>query len=149
MSDTLMTETGGSPATPQSIEKRGCALCGLPVGRSGVRQAVGERSLDFCCPGCSAVFQILFNSPGGTFLRTFRETELFRACVEAGVVPRDEKALLQRENRDVESAEEGGQLSVSDGVEHAQDLLLHVEGMWCPACAWLIEDVLRQDERDS
>ena len=138
-----MTETGGSPATPQSIEKKGCALCGLPVGRSGLRQAVGERSLEFCCPGCSAVFQILFNSPEG-LPSNFRETELFRACVDAGVIPRDEKDLLHRKNRDVESAEEGGRSRSLTAVEHAQDLLLHLDGMWCPACAWLIEDVLRR-----
>ncbi len=29
-----------------------------------------------------------------------------------------------------------------EDVEHARELVLKVEGMWCPACSWLIEQVL-------
>ena len=143
MSDSLTADTAGLPLTVPSIEKRECALCGLRVGRSGMRQVVGEESLEFCCPGCSAVFQILFNRPEA-LPSNYRETELFRACVEAGVIPRNEEDLARRGIQEIESAEEGGQLRSLTAAEHAQDLLLCLDGMWCPACAWLIEDVLRR-----
>jgi heavy metal translocating P-type ATPase len=146
LSDALTTETVYPPVAPASLASSGkkeCALCGLPAGRSGVRQVVGEKSMEFCCPGCSAVFQILFNRPDG-LPSNYRETELFRACVEAGVIPRHEKDVLLGGVQENQSTEQSAHSLSPGGAEHAEDLLLHLEGMWCPACAWLIEDVLRR-----
>ncbi len=40
------------------VEKETCALCGLEVGGSPVRQTVGEREHAFCCQGCASVYQL-------------------------------------------------------------------------------------------
>ena len=29
-------------------------------------------------------------------------------------------------------------------MDYVDDMAVKVEGMWCPACAWLIEEVLRK-----
>ncbi len=88
--------------------------------------------MHFCCPGCQQVFLLLFNSPSG-LPANFRETDLYRACVEAGIIPR---------------AAEGIPLESAEGTQESSlsplNLTLKVEGMWCPTCSWLIEEVLRR-----
>ncbi|HSR10946.1 MAG TPA: hypothetical protein VLS90_05840, partial [Thermodesulfobacteriota bacterium] len=83
----------------------------------------------FCCPGCRQVFLALFNSPGG-FPENFRETDLYRACVEAGVIPRAEA-------EPVPSPDEAASFP-------PLDLVFRIDGMWCPSCSWLIEEVLKK-----
>jgi len=64
----------------------------------------------------------------------FRETDLYGACVEAGIIPQ------AAGNRNPPTAAGTGQnLSLSP-----LNLTLKIEGMWCPACSWLIEEVLRR-----
>ena len=103
---------------------------------------MGGETFHFCCPGCRQVFLILFNSPDGR-PENFRETELYRACVRSGIIPRDEKDLALR------GAPEGSEFQAASPPEEfeknlALDLTLKVEGMWCPACSWLIEEVLKK-----
>ena len=112
-----------------------CDLCGLPLGRSKVQQAVGEGILHFCCPGCQQVFLILSTSSEG-MPANFRETELYKACLESGIIPREEEDLSSRE-----ASEEIPNLESSPPP---LPLTIKVEGMWCPACSWLIEEVLRR-----
>jgi len=93
---------------------------------------MGGELLPFCCPGCQQVFLLLFNSPSGLPVN-FRETDLYRVCVEAGIIPRAPEGIS------LESAERPQESSLSP-----LDLILKVEGMWCPTCSWLIEEVLRR-----
>ncbi|MCX5906320.1 MAG: cation-translocating P-type ATPase, partial [Deltaproteobacteria bacterium] len=87
------------------------------------------------------VFSILFHHPDGP-AKNFRETPLYKACLQSGMIARNERGTA--------SGEEPGKLT--EGIEPlgafdkelAIDLTLKVEGMWCPACSWLIEEVLRQ-----
>jgi heavy metal translocating P-type ATPase len=111
--------------------RKSCDLCGLRVGPSGVHTTDQGKTLDFCCAGCLYVFQILFRRPGGP-PADYRETDLYRACVASGIISRGE----QRSGR--EESEQKPQL-----LDLAQDLSFTVEGMWCPACALLIQEVLR------
>lgn len=67
----------------------------------------------------------------------FRETDLFRNCLAAGLIARGAKDLAK-----VDGAENEADGSITDLP--AQELLLTVEGMWCPSCSWLIEEVLRR-----
>ena len=73
-----------------------CNLCGLPIGSSRARQIVDEKVLDFCCLGCLNVFQILMNRPEGS-ISNFRETDLYRACVEFGLIPGKETNPSRKE----------------------------------------------------
>lgn len=64
----------------------------------------------------------------------FRETAVYRACVDSGLIPRGSAAMDQG-------------MQVEDRKDHSSSLpalplTLKVEGMWCPTCAWLIEEVL-------
>jgi len=112
--------------------ERVCQLCGLALGSSQSQLMIGGELLPFCCPGCQQVFLLLFNSPAG-LPANFRETDLYRACVEAGIIPRAAEGIP------LESAERPQESSLSP-----LDLTLKVEGMWCPTCSWLIEEVLRR-----
>jgi len=108
-----------------------CHLCGLPVGRLGIEQIHQGETLHFCCPGCRQVFLLLFQSPGGP-PSNYRETGLYRACVEAGLIPAgNEKPLEDPAN-------------LENPAFSPLGLTLKVEGMWCPSCSWLIEEILRR-----
>ncbi|GLI36240.1 heavy metal translocating P-type ATPase [Desulforhabdus amnigena] len=122
--------------------KKKCSLCGLPVGRSTAQRTIHGTTYDFCCPGCMYVFEILFNSPDAANL-DFKETELYRACVASGIIPANEEELaaLQAKQAPLQEA-------LSPKAEYpeglSKELTFRVTGMWCTACSWLIEEVLRK-----
>jgi heavy metal translocating P-type ATPase len=96
---------------------------------------MGEKNFRFCCLGCQQVFLILSTHPDG-MPANFRETELYQACVESGIIPRAEEDL-------------SSQVAPADSRKQEPSppplsLTMKVEGMWCPACSWLIEAVLRK-----
>jgi heavy metal translocating P-type ATPase len=84
---------------------------------------------------------------------SFRETELFRKCQEMGIIPRSKADLEQQAQaeesfashtsiqRGIESLETQSELQ----GENALGLNLIVKDMWCPACAWVIEEALRRN----
>ena len=76
----------------------------------------------------------------------FRTTDLYRQCVAAGVIPADEGDLDRIRNQEDNTAAERLAPSVgkrADTEETASlTLNLKVAGMWCPACAWVIERTL-------
>ena len=120
-----------------------CHLCGLQIGRSKASKVVHGETLHFCCRGCLAVFEILFNRPEGVPI-DYRETDLYRACVESGIIPKKEK------EHDLLQAQITNKSSVSSqqiDTTLAQDLTFRVGGMWCTACAWLVEEILRNNQR--
>ncbi len=125
------TPENSPPFSPEKqFASQTCCLCGIPVGRSKVNEVLDRQTFSFCCPGCRQIFLLLFNSPGG-LPSNFRDTELYRACVEAGIIPRQENG---REPS-----------PTSEEVPFPPlNLALKVEGMWCPSCSWLIEEVLRR-----
>jgi P-type Cu2+ transporter len=135
---TVVDEIRGS----QGFDAACCRLCGLPVGRAGITFAVNDEEHLFCCPGCRYVFQILFNNPDG-IPANFRETQLYIACEEAGMIPRSAEDLTRWQN-----PEDSAPPSVSpprhDEDHLAQELTLRIDGMWCSACAWLVAEVLRR-----
>jgi len=83
----------------------------------------------FCCPGCLHVFEILFNSSNGT-MADFRDTDLYRACVAAGLIP----GAAKQERAKV--------VVIEDIDDQGLEITLKIEGMWCQACAWLIKEIL-------
>ncbi len=49
-----------------------------------------EKPLWFCCQGCKMVYMLLMEAADSPHPESFRETELFRQCQAAGVIPRSE-----------------------------------------------------------
>jgi len=131
-----------NPRTP-NVERQTsnhCELCGLPVGRSGAETLIDGTLLRFCCAGCMAVFQVLFNAPGGV-LGDFKETELYRTCVASGIIPGNDLAADQ--GTEATAGLKSPASTPSPEEDHlAQELVVRIDGMWCTACAWLIDAVL-------
>ena len=119
----------------KGVSRTFCALCRLPVGRSRAAHVVDGETLHFCCPGCRQVFLILSTSPEG-MPTNFRETELYKACLESGIIAREEEDVISREPPQDSPNPESSPPPLS--------LAIKVDGMWCPACSWLIEEVLRR-----
>lgn len=106
---------------------RECDLCGLGCGKYPVQQHVGEAERFFCCLGCMNVYLILWESGAIQGGQDIRETELFRRSLRLGLIS----------NRPSEQA-----TNPPAGAAPGEELLLHVKGMWCTSCAWLIEHAL-------
>ena len=108
-----------------------CDLCGLPLGGSKTEEVIGEEMVRFCCPGCKQVF-LLLATESGCLPAAFKETEIYRVCVESGIIPGGSAGFAAASSVD------------PDPDLPPLELTVRVEGMWCPACAWLIEEVLRR-----
>jgi P-type Cu+ transporter len=118
------------PASPDV-----CDLCGLPLTYGRHAMETPSATHYFCCLGCRQVFAILMEASGAADPATFRETELFRECQAAGIIPATEADL----------ARAAGAGNGRDRPETPPDTLaltLRVDGMWCPACAWVIDHSL-------
>ena len=120
------------PPQSQSV----CRLCGLTCPDRSPKKEIRGEPCGFCCAGCLHVYEILAHLPGGP-PENFRETNLFRDCLAAGLIPENQADVdrINAHNR------ESGQ---PENIEQALslDLDLKIEGMWCTACTWLIETVL-------
>lgn len=121
------------------MTNRNCDLCGLPL-RYGNHSAVfGDKELHFCCSGCLMVFSMLLEASDAPDPSTFKKSDLYRRCVAAGVVPATEADLAEA----AKSSGKKGRASPSTRPDpHSLPLQLKVEGMWCPACSWVIQTAL-------
>jgi len=124
----------------------GCELCGLPPKYGTFTLDLNDRTAYFCCQGCRQVYIMLAEAADATDPADFRHTDLFRRCVEMGVIPRSEDdlaAAVARPSVAIDDVSPGDPVSppAPDGA-----LVCHlaVEGMWCPACAWVIEETLNR-----
>jgi heavy metal translocating P-type ATPase len=81
---------------------------------------------------------------------SFRETELFKKCQEIGIIPRSEAELAERAQESPTTIfSKPGLVQEPDYQESTADesslsLPLNVTLMWCPACAWVIEETLKR-----
>lgn len=123
---------GLSRSLTQSQKK--CSLCGLPLGRKALSSRMNDQEMLFCCPGCKAVYQVLL-ARHGAIPQDPTQTELYRECLRAGIIFRQD----WEEKKEI--LEPGG-LQADDCIE----LYLHISGMGCPACAWLLEKVLEKSQ---
>ncbi|HEX9911023.1 MAG TPA: cation transporter, partial [Desulfatiglandales bacterium] len=71
---------------------------------------------------------------------SFKESELFKKCQELGIIPNSEQELVEKEKTQATERED---VFPSKG-ERQLRLNLKVNGMWCPACAWVIEESLKK-----
>jgi heavy metal translocating P-type ATPase len=117
-----------------------CDLCGLPLRKQAFTLPSSDRTYSFCCNGCKQVFQMLAEQRDAIDPASFKESELFRKCRELGIIPGSEEELAKKENAYPGGRDEG---IGSTAKTHLQ-LNLKVNGMWCPACAWVIEESLKK-----
>ena len=128
-----------------------CDLCGLRLRAGRFEAAFSGRTYQFCCQGCRQVFSILIEATDSGDPAKFHESDLFKQCREKGILPRSEADLVSTNvngkstkspSGKVEKLEPTGRLATStDGV---LNLNLKVSNMWCPACAWLIDESLKK-----
>jgi heavy metal translocating P-type ATPase len=126
-------------ASPDISAKTGkvCDLCGLALRVQRIEAALAGRSYHFCCTACRQVFSILLQAAGTADPAAFRQSDLFRKCQESGIIPRSPDELpLPAVSPATPSAEP------PPAPPEGLPLVLKVENMWCPSCAWLIEAAL-------
>ena len=81
---------------------------------------------------------------------SFRETELFQKCQEIGIIPKSEAELAERAQESSTAVfpqtvlDQERDYQKSTPASSSLGLTLHVDQMWCPACAWVIEETLRR-----
>ena len=110
-------------------DSRECDLCGLGCVRYPLREVVAGADRFFCCTGCMNVYLILWESGTIQAGQDIRQTELFQRSLRLGLIS----------NRESGSPESKSPVA---NPENSEELLLHVSGMWCTSCAWLIEHAL-------
>jgi len=129
-----------------------CDLCGLSLRYQKISSTTGGKIFHFCCMGCKQVFHMLMESSDTADPDSFRETELFKKCQEIGIIPKSETELAERAGgQDVvataPSATSPAQEPPNQKTTYTEthlSLNLHVHQMWCPACAWVIEESLKK-----
>ena len=112
---------------PTSTQVRNCDLCGLVCGRHPHLQNIHERDRFFCCLGCVNVYLILSENVADG--QDFRESELFKRSLAMGLISQPESSPHRP-------------VTVAEDDSPTEELLLHIRGMWCTSCAWLIEYAL-------
>jgi heavy metal translocating P-type ATPase len=129
-----------------------CDLCGLPLRYGALSAVLTNEAYRFCCMGCKQVFTMLLEGSHEPIPNSFRETELFKKCQEMGIIPSSEAELQQQAQtqepatsypstrKGTESLETHGEIP----GENALGLNLVIKDMWCPACAWVIEEALKR-----
>ncbi|MFT3743045.1 MAG: cation-translocating P-type ATPase [Pyrinomonadaceae bacterium] len=107
-----------------------CSLCGLNAGRNPFGHDFEGGRREFCCLGCLNVYTILLES--GVIARgeDIRGTEIFKQSLALGLIS----------NPDKEASKPAIPVDAL-----TKETLLHVSGMWCTACSWLIEHSLEKE----
>ena len=130
-----------------------CDLCGLTAHQGNITAEFKGQTYVFCCMGCRQVFNILLEATDSGDPEKFRETDLFKQCQEKGIIPKSEAELAvspYRGQSDTAAslvADRPDAISpTSDASFDALPLNLKISNMWCPACAWLIDQSLQKSK---
>ena len=118
----------------------GCDLCGLPLRYGNHTETYHGRRLSFCCKGCRMVYGMLMEASDSPDPEQFKESELYRRCVSAGIVPATEAELAAKDQQSPEPTRQ----QTFDLDPETLPIQFLVSGMWCPACAWVIERALEK-----
>jgi len=121
-----------------------CTLCGLTVK---VSKATSKEI--FCCQGCKMVHAMLMESDQYKDTKDFKDTDLYKQCVAAGIVP--DTSIETSASWEKISETSAVDLSGTDGKvpidsDNLLTLNLQIQNMWCPACAWIIENTLTRSK---
>jgi heavy metal translocating P-type ATPase len=115
-----------------------CDLCGLALRAGAVSAVFAGRSYRFCCLGCRQVFTILLESGFAADPDRLRETDLFKQCQARGIIPASDADLEGRQSRPAPPK------PLDPADPELLTLHLKIRNMWCPACAWLIDETVRK-----
>jgi P-type Cu+ transporter len=128
-----------------------CDLCGLPLRAGRYEGTFSGKTYQFCCQGCRQVFNVLIEAANPGDPAKFRESDLFRQCLEKGIIPRSESDLVSTSVDGESEKSLSGQDNQLEPAGHLTaptdsvlSLNLKVSNMWCPACAWLIDESLKK-----
>ena len=110
----------------QAMLPLSCSLCSSSLSRSPIKEGANC----FCCPGCHAVFNILFSQ---NQLAGFQTHPIFLQALKTGLISNPE--LLQA------IAEKNKSIS----ERPSERLTLEIKEMWCPSCAEIISLLLLQE----
>jgi heavy metal translocating P-type ATPase len=128
-----------------------CDLCGLSLHIRNYSLETSDKTYRFCCMGCKQVFLMLLEATESGDPARFKETDLFKKCLEMGIIPGSEAELRQRATEDHPIADKAHPVTdQGQGVDEpsAQNttltLQLKLSDMWCPACAWVIDESLKK-----
>jgi hypothetical protein len=110
-----------------------------------------EKYYDFCCQGCRQVYHILLEASDSGDPEKFKETELFKQCQAKGIIPNSEADWVPKTPPTAMAASTSADKDQpvierlhADPSKAVLELNLRVENMWCPACAWLIDEILNK-----
>ncbi|MFC1877777.1 heavy metal translocating P-type ATPase [Thermodesulfobacteriota bacterium] len=131
------------------MDKTTCDLCGLSLRHGPVTAIISDKPMQFCCYGCKQVYEMLLAASGDLDPDSFRETDVFKRCVAAGIIPESmddlEKKTFSTTPQQAPNRAREPEI-IHDEPESETDeglwLDLNVSGMWCPACAWVVEETL-------
>jgi len=123
-----------------------CDLCGLPnpAGRT-VTYKIDQKTYSFCCTGCRQVFIMLLEASDSPDPADFTTSPLFKKCQDLGIIPKSAADLSSHQQPEKAVSDEADPASSSDDA-HLLELNLKVTDMWCPACAWVIEEALKKTQ---
>ncbi|MFZ1986016.1 MAG: cation-translocating P-type ATPase [Desulfatitalea sp.] len=93
-----------------------------------------DRTYRFCCAGCRMVFAMLMEAADAPDPARFKESDLYRRCVAAGVVPASQEQLVAMAT----SVAPPDTDTTPDDPDRLLPFEEKIAGMWCPACAWVI-----------
>jgi len=129
------------------MDKSTCDLCGLSLRHGTVVLKQDDTERHFCCFGCKQVYEMLLAASGDPDPAAFRETDIFKRCVAAGIIPESMEDLEQKVQATAPDRRDNpiGETEIpppASASENGLWLDLNVRGMWCPACAWAIEETL-------
>jgi heavy metal translocating P-type ATPase len=102
----------------------------------------------FCCTGCRQVFLMLAQSVDAGDPDRFKETALFQKCREMGLIPQSEAEFSgewEPSGASLDPKPIEKDCTLSPPAKNALPLRLKISGMWCPICAWAIEETLRKN----
>jgi heavy metal translocating P-type ATPase len=105
----------------------------LPARSESFTAEYGGRTYRYCCAGCRMVFAMLMEAAEAPDPAGFKQSDLYRRCVAAGVVPASQAELSR-----LTAAESTTTDPSPDEAAHFLPFEEKISGMWCPACAWVI-----------
>jgi heavy metal translocating P-type ATPase len=118
-----------------------CDLCCLPA-HAPLPASFGGQGYIFCCSGCRQVYQLLIESGQHQPGDDLTQTPLYQQCLQMGLIARPPTPNSGGAREDITTPPELG--AGGAAFDTTREVSFEISGMWCAACAWLIENALMQ-----
>ncbi len=128
-----------STKNTNSSESPTCDLCGLRLPPKPPTTDWNNKEYKFCCSGCRQVFIILAES--GMLEGDYKNSDVYKTSLKLGIIAqtKDEapaKSKKQEETKKIDP----------ETLKDTKELTVHIGGMWCSACSWLIDKVVEGED---